>query len=41
MKKVILTLLVAAVVIVSFASCQSKRCDAYKSSHYYTREILR
>lgn len=41
MKKTILTLLVSAIIIVAFASCQSGRCDAYKSSHYYQREILR
>ena len=41
MKKVILTLLVLAVVLIGFASCRSHSCDAYKSAHYYQREILR
>lgn len=40
-KKTILSLLVLVIIAVGFASCASHSCDAYKSSHYYAREILR
>ncbi len=41
MKKVVVSLLLVAFVLIGLASCQSRSCDAYKSSHYYQREILR
>lgn len=41
MKKLILTLIAIVIVAMGFAGCSSHKCDAYKSSHYYTREILR
>lgn len=40
MKKVVLSLIGAVIILMAFASCSSHKCDAYKSSHYYTREIL-
>ena len=41
MKKKVLTVFVILVIAMFFASCSSHKCDAYKSSHYYAREILR
>ncbi len=41
MKKVVFVLLAVVFLAMGLSSCQSSKCDAYKSSHYYTREILR
>ncbi|MDY6381722.1 MAG: hypothetical protein SPK52_00710 [Synergistales bacterium] len=41
MKKAIVTLLIGLFVCAVFASCSSHKCDAYKSSHRYSREIIR
>ncbi len=40
-KNVIVSMFVALLLCVTFASCSSHKCDAYKSSHRYQREIIR
>ena len=41
MKKTLVRLFIALVVCITLASCASHKCDAYKSSHHYSREIIR
>lgn len=41
MKKTLVTLLVIMVVVTIFTSCSSSKCDAYKTSHSYAKEIIR
>lgn len=40
-KSVIVSVFVAMLLCVTLASCSSHKCDAYKSSHRYHREVIR